>query len=321
MKLAEMDNITLQSHVMETFKPPDFASNEFTNWIEQLILNNSSPNTVYAYAQTVSEFLKFAKKPVSQMSESDVAHYARHLLSEGKSVYTIQEYLIRVGVFLKAMGKPINVYKYAPKKETEIPQYLTKEEVKKFLNAINESILDDDEPDPQLGVMRFKTLFTLLVDTGLRASEACNLVKKDIDFNERLITVRKSKRKKTRNVPVSQSTLDMLVDYWGKRTDKLSYAFEYKGRKLDRMIIWRYTKKIAKEAGIDHETRTHGKEIYPHMFRHTFATLELKRLIREGNGRMDALLIIKEALGHADIKTTLIYLTLLGEDIRDMMGR
>ena len=117
------------------------------------------------------------------------------------------------------------------------------------------------------------------------------------------------------------NTLGELSTYWSERDDNLPFAFEYKGRKLDRMVVWRVARKIAHKAGIDVQTRIHGANIHPHMFRHTFATVELKKLIREGKGRMDALLVIKEAMGHKDIRTTMIYLTLLGEDIRDIMGR
>ncbi len=321
INLAELDNTTLKQYILSSFPPPDKGGNEYQQWVDDRILNGTSPLTVYNYAQTVVDFLKFTKKPVSLITEADVKSYARHLLTEGKAPYTIQMYLIRVGVFLRAYNKDINVYKYAPRRDPTTPEVLTPEEVESFINAIDESVVDDDEPSVELAVMRFKALFTLLVDTGLRVSEACNLVKKDIDFAERLITVRKGKRGKTRRVPVSTSTLKLIERYWGKRTDNMPVAFEYKGGKLNRMVVWRITKKVAKKAGINHATYTHKESIHPHLFRHTFATLELKRLIHEGKGRMDALLIIKEVLGHSDIKTTFIYLTLLGEDIRDMMGR
>ena len=321
MKLEELDNISLQNHVLKSFPPPSVASGEYNKWIEDMIFHGTSPKTVYNYGQTVSGFLKFAKKPVSSISESDIKSYARHLLTEGKSPYTIQMYLVRVGIFLKHNNIDINVYKYAPSKSTDIPEYLTREEVDSFINAIDKDVIDDDEEDAKVAILRYKSLFTLLADTGVRATEACDLMKKDINFKERLLIVRKGKRKKTRMVPVSTSTLDLLTKYWESRTDKNPKAFEYKGGDLNRMVMWRLTKKIAKKAGLDHATSTHKESIHPHMFRHTFATLELKRLIHEGNGRMDAVLIIKEALGHSDIKTTLIYLTLVGEDIRDMMGR
>jgi len=319
--LNEMDPIVFRDHILETFKPPDGVSDIFAQWLDDMISRRMSFNSIYTYAQTVSDFLRRVGKHPTQVSESDIKAYSQYLTNAGKSPGTVLVSLIRIGSFLKYFDVKVNVYRYAPKKDKEVPEYLTKEELDRFLNAIDEDVVDDDEPNPHRAVLRFKALFTLLADTGLRATEACNLKKIDIDFRERLLTVRKGKGRKTRTVPVTIRALNMLNEYWKTRDDKLPYVFEYKGRKLDRMVIWRFTKKIAHKAGIDVQTRTHGPSIYPHMFRHTFATLELKRLIREGSGRMDALLIIKEALGHADITTTMIYLTLLGEDIRDMMGR
>jgi len=321
---AELSPLDIAEQVISTFPPPgepEENDDAYVDWIQIMAEKGQSPNTIYVYAQTVSDFLRFVKKPISQINEVDIRAYSRHLQEQGKAPYTVQNYLTRVGIFLKAMGNPINVYRFAPKGKFRVPEYLTPEEVKKFIDAIDESILDGDEPDPELAVMRFKALFTLLPDTGLRVSEACNLRKVDIDFGERLITVVKGKRDKYRKVPVSKSTLELIQKYWGMRKDKLPFAFEYKGRKLDRMSVWRFTREIAHKAGIDKVTRTHGENIHPHIFRHTFATVELKRLISSGKNRMDAILVIKEALGHTDIRTTMIYLTLLGEDIRDIMGR
>lgn len=319
--LTDMNPDEFRSHVYSTFEPPAFAEGEFKEWVDDMVIHGTSYNTAYLYAETTSDFLKFIKKDPRTVTDADIKAYAQYLQSQGKAAYTVQNYLVRLGSFLKWLGVNVNIYRYAPRVDAKIPEYLTLEEVDKFLNAIDVDVVDDDEEDPELAVMRFKTLFALLADTGLRASEACNLTKIDVDFNERLIIVRRGKRRKYRQVPATQRVLSLLRKYWAMRKDNAPFVFEYKGKKLDRMVIWRMTKKIAKKAGIDVRTRTHGPSIYPHIFRHTFATNELKRLIKSGKGRMDALLIIKETLGHADIKTTLIYLTLLGEDIRDMMGR
>lgn len=319
--LQDIPSEELREHLLDKYTVPEIVRKQYEEWLADMFLNNKSHNTIHHYAQVISDFLNYVSKPVKEITEADIRSYRTYLQSKGKSPTTIQNYLICVNSFLKHHDVIVRVYKYAPQTKMHKPECLTPEEIKKFIAAIDESVLDADEPDPELGVLRFKTLFTLLPDTGLRVSEACNLTKGDIDFRERLVVVRRGKGDKYREVPISMSTLDLLEKYWRRRKDKLPYAFEYKGRKLDRMVVWRMTKKIAHKAGIDVSTRTHGKNIYPHIFRHTFATSELKRLIHEGKGRMDALLVIKQVLGHARIETTMIYLTLLGEDIRDMMGR
>ncbi len=61
---------------------------------------------------------------------------------------------------------------------------------------------------------------------------------------------------------------------------------------LSRQHVWLELKKIALRAGIQ-------KEIYPHIFRHSYATH-----ILAGGGDLR---IVQELLGHADIMTTQKY--------------
>ena len=322
MRIIDMPPSDLKSHIVDSFKPPDFIASEFDTWLEKMIAKEQSPHTMYAYSKTIVDFFNYIKKAPSDIGEQDIAAYSKYLREQGKSRSTIQAYLVRVGIFLKQIGNPIYVYGYIPSPKFTVPEYLTMEEVRKFVRAIDESVLYSWEKGLRFAVPRLKTLFTLLPDTGLRITEACNLTKEDIDFDERLIMVRFGKRGKFRQVPVSRDTLKMVQAYWEVREDNLPFAFEYRGdRKMDRVTAWKYTNRIAKKAGINIKTRTHGPNIHPHLFRHTFATENLKKLLKEGKGRMDALLILKEAMGHNDIRTTMRYLTIVGEDIRDMMGR
>jgi len=65
-----------------------------------------------------------------------------------------------------------------------------------------------------------------------------------------------------------------------------------RGSALSRMSIWNIVQKAAKEAEIQ-------KPVYPHIFRHSFATHLL-----EGGADLRA---VQEMLGHASILTTEIY--------------
>ena len=71
------------------------------------------------------------------------------------------------------------------------------------------------------------------------------------------------------------------------------WLFErYKGEPFTESIVSKKLKEAAKEAGIT-------KRVYPHLLRHSFAT----HLIEQGTD----LKIVKELLGHNQLKTTEMY--------------
>ena len=57
------------------------------------------------------------------------------------------------------------------------------------------------------------TLFGLLAVTGMRISEVLALDREDVDLEEGVLRIRKSKFRKSRLVPLHVSTRDVLADY------------------------------------------------------------------------------------------------------------
>ena len=77
------------------------------------------------------------------------------------------------------------------------PYIYSVEEIATLLQAASEL-----GPPGGLKPQTFKTLFGLLVSTGLRISEALNLNKEDIDFENDLLIVTSGKFKKSRLIPL-----------------------------------------------------------------------------------------------------------------------
>lgn len=69
--------------------------------------------------------------------------------------------------------------------------------------------------------------------------------------------------------------------------------------------------------GIERIVRIYGSKIgiklYPHMLRHTYATLTL-RALQVSRSHIDPLIYLQRQLGHASIETTMVYLDILNED-------
>jgi integrase/recombinase XerD len=147
--------------------------------------------------------------------------------------------------------------------------------------------------------LRDRACLELLYATGLRASELVGLQAKDIDFESRTLRV-VGKGSKERVVPFGKIAGEFLIKYRDRvrvkwLADKPSPAYFFMTRKtkrLTRQELWMLVRRCAARAGID-------KGLYPHLFRHSFAT----HLLENGAD----LRVLQEMLGHSDVTTTQIY--------------
>lgn len=170
----------------------------------------------------------------------------------------------------------------------KLPKYLKEDEVRKLLNA------------PEREKTRDRLILRILYRCGLRVSELTSLKIEDIDFDDKMITVRGGKGDKDRVVPIDDETLD-LIQLYKKDADKGVLILSQRGEALSTRQVERIVKKYAKKAGIE-------KNVYPHMLRHSFAVHSLKAGMN--------LRSVQKMLGHSSLTTTQIYLDLTGEDVK-----
>lgn len=133
--------------------------------------------------------------------------------------------------------------------------------------------------------------------TGIRLQELRNLKMVDVDFTEKTLFVESGKGDKDRIVPLNNKLIEILQDYLKERVRlKKSCPYFFTAMREDNrmgdLVIKRLVIKIREK------TKIH---FYPHLLRHTFATLMLE-------GGCD-LFSLSKMLGHSDIKTTTIYLS------------
>jgi len=134
-----------------------------------------------------------------------------------------------------------------------------------------------------------KVVAVLMLETGLRKSEAFNLLWSDIDLLAGQLTVRRSKSGEFRVVPLSQALVDALKSIRTGTTGHFAVFIRENGTRL---------------RGIDKELREAGKrvgleKVTHHVLRHTFATR-----LRERGVALDR---IKDLLGHKTMAMTLRY--------------
>jgi integrase/recombinase XerC len=142
---------------------------------------------------------------------------------------------------------------------------------------------------------RNRALLALMFDTGLRRSEICGLRVADVDMDNQLVTVI-GKGDKQRRVPFSTACAVLLSEWIRTRGEEEGALFLLKGAGL-RMLFCR----IKESAGVD--------LLHPHALRHTAATLMVR-------ANMD-LHSVKRVLGHSQLSTTEMYLSLSDQDLRE----
>jgi len=184
------------------------------------------------------------------------------------------------------------------RRQRKLPVVLSKDEIKMMLNKPSR--------------LKYRVMIALLYGCGLRLNEVRNLKLEDIDLDRSVLHVRKSKGRKDRYMPLGHTLTDILGSYikinkpfnWlfpGYRSNMSNRFYtEFEQPYGKRSIQWAI-KRAAQLAGIK-------KPVNVHSLRHTFAT----HLLEDGVN----ILTIKELLGHASIRTTMIYLHVAQVDNR-----
>jgi integrase/recombinase XerD len=158
----------------------------------------------------------------------------------------------------------------------------------------------------------YTTLIGLLAATGMRVGEVIALQDDAIDARAALLTVRNSKFRKSRHVPIHPSTLHALEVYAAVR-DRLcpvrrsaTFLVSGAGTKLLEQKVWFTFARLRKSAGLVHPGRRPPRI---HDLRHTFAVKTLTDWYQQGIDVERRLPWLSTYLGHVSPSTTYWYLT------------
>ena len=125
--------------------------------------------------------------------------------------------------------------------------------------------------------------FHLLLDCGLRSSEAINIRYCDFDEDSHILSIKNSKYNKSRLIPCPDRVFT-LIDFPDNR-DNLIFNFGDSGKSS-------FFARIKSHSGV--------KRVYPHLCRHTFAT---SYMMKRGN-----LEYLRRYMGHSSYDVTKIYI-------------
>lgn len=278
---------------------PEWIYNEdleqaMEEFLSHLRASGASERTIRSYRAAIKDLISvIGNKKVSELDEKDIQLWRLERLRKGfkrnrgnprSSQTTLYYYSLFIRSFIKWLGRDIGIggFKRGPRRLIET---LRVQEIYRLINA-SKDILD-------------LLIVSLLLETGLRASELLSIRWDDVDLEAREIYVRNAKYGEERVVFIGDLSRRVLEE-WRR----------YSSQGEDRVVPITYTalykrlKKLAARAGVD------PRKVRPHIMRHTFATESLKRGL--------PLPALQRILGHRDIKTTQVYLHMLKEDIKNM---
>jgi integrase/recombinase XerD len=272
-----------------------------------------SPNTLESYARDLSHLATFAEKRgvgLDALDRSALEAFVRAQLSSGLAPRSVSRLVACVRGFYKFVAVEQKLARNpaddlrSPRAWPALPKFLSLEEVDRLL----------EQPDVSTPRgLRDKALIEVLYATGLRVSELIALRAGDLNLEDGYLTCI-GKGDKQRMVPLGQEAVAWVRQYVRdgrtalvrKTASPWLFVNARDGGPLSRVGFWKVLKAYGQRAGI-------GRDLSPHVLRHSFAT---HLLDRGADLRM-----IQVMLGHADLSTTQIYTHVLEARLRTVYDK
>lgn len=239
--------------------------------------------TIAAYRNAIFVFYNhFRDYPQSKITEDVIANYLVELaLKKNNPQETIQAGKAIKLFFEVIFSKKLNIKASGEYKNTKEIEILSLSEINCLFSSIKN--------------LKHKTLLIVIYNSGLRISEAINLMVSDVDFKNKILNIIDEETKIKRAVGLSSTAEKYLKQYFDKYSPD-NYLFPgEKGNAYSSRNIQLFFQSALKNSNI-------GKYATVHTLRHSFAVHSLEMGID--------LHLIKEILGHKYLQTTSVYTSL-----------
>lgn len=262
-------------------------------YVACLRVSGKSENTVKQYISTCTRLAELIRRPFTEMTATDIWFYLGELKAKGNQNRSIENQRANLSAFFQWMFTEELISKNPCMKVKPIK---IEDKVRLPFTSVQLDKLRSGCKDA-----RQRAMVEVLVSSGVRCSEFCNLKISDVDLRSKTILVRNGKGGKDRKTFMSDLAAAHLEKYLAERTDDRpelflsNYKKAYTQKGVDRQL-----KNVAKRAGVDN--------VHPHRFRRTFAT----SLYNRGMDIHE----VQRLMGHSNINTTLGYIYSDDDQIR-----
>lgn len=156
----------------------------------------------------------------------------------------------------------------------------------------------------------------LAASTGLRLGEVIKLDKRDVDLDAGMLTIRQTKFKKDRLVPMHTTAVAVLRRYAVVRDraqpggDTQAFFINHQGRRFSRGSVDYAMRVLTRRIHLRGAT---GKGPSFHSLRHRFIVQRLARWYRDGANVQAQLPVLATYVGHTSYQNTAYYITATAE--------
>jgi integrase/recombinase XerD len=267
---------------------------------QDLQLKGLAESTQQSYVRALRKFTEFLQREPDTATEEDLRKYLLFIKNErnfdGSSINVAQCGLKWFFRFTCPRDWP-TLRLLRVKRELKIPTVITINEVRLLLRVIQKPSM--------------RCFFTTVYHLGLRLQEALHLEVSDIDSKRMLVHVHRGKGAKDRLVPLPESTLLALREFYATHHNP-TLIFPAEGRnhkqaKTAKRPMSPSSVQLVIETVLE-QLKWDQRGISTHTLRHCYAT----HLLEAGVN----LRLIQKYLGHASLTSTMIYLhvTTVGEE-------
>jgi integrase/recombinase XerC len=279
---------------------------DFARTLEQRDL---SPVTARGYRHDLDRFRQWMEHgggaagdgvPLGRITAVDLINYRQHLVRverlEATTINRKVQALKRLFRWAREGGQvktDISVdLRFLPLGQRLRPPGLTSAEVQALLRAAGQT---------RHGLAkRNYALVSLLLESGLRVGELCQLRRVDLDVHDRSgrVQVREGKGRKAREVPLNSNARRALRLYLADRPHPQPEDYVFLSERGGKPLALRTVQATIHELG--QRARIRRLPVTPHLMRHTFAL----RYLKHNPGQ---LLELATLLGHESLDTTALY--------------
>ncbi|MCX6796755.1 MAG: tyrosine-type recombinase/integrase [Candidatus Falkowbacteria bacterium] len=270
-------------------------------WFEIYVKNNNKISEINGKRSTLKTHLVpfFSSTPLSSITGFQIEKYKSKKLKEGLSKKTVNNHLTVLNKCMRSAQEWFDMLRIPRISKMKTPptkfSFFTNEESQQILKCAGD----------------WHAMIMIALRTGLRLGELRGLMWEDINWETKVLSVKRSifrnqivppKSNKDRHLPLTDELFSLLSDLRKKKgyvfTDPDSGNFLEENRPRRALI------KIYEQAGL--------KPSGWHAFRHTFAS----HLTMAGA----PLKAVQELLGHSNIQTTMRYAHLSPSTLKDAMN-